>query len=346
MSSSSPMPCPGVAEAMAARLGARRGGRQHRRAAGARTGRRGDLLLDPDPSPAAASGRGRRVPTFCEKPIAEDPYAAGDLDRDGGVDPGSPVQIGFPRRFDPAFQAAKAAFDAGELGWLTTVRSTTLDPHPRPRPTWPCPGGIFRDCAIHDLDAVRWVTGRDVVEVYAVGSNRGDRPSSPSRRRRHGFGAADLRRRHTRSDLQHPLQRRRATTSDWSSTAPQGSVAAGLDDGLPLRSADPESGSPPVRRTRSSWTGSPTAFRNELATFVEVAAGAAVAVHRHRRAGGQLDRRGLHPILARAPTGPAGRSAPGPTGVARSRFTRTQKLAHAIALIMLSFRVEPDPPRR
>jgi myo-inositol 2-dehydrogenase / D-chiro-inositol 1-dehydrogenase len=34
-------------------------------------------------------------------------------------------------------------------------------------------GGLFRDCGVHDFDAIRWVTGRGVREVYAVGSNRG-----------------------------------------------------------------------------------------------------------------------------------------------------------------------------
>ena len=34
-------------------------------------------------------------------------------------------------------------------------------------------GGIFRDCSVHDFDTVRWVTGREVVEVYATGSARG-----------------------------------------------------------------------------------------------------------------------------------------------------------------------------
>jgi predicted dehydrogenase len=35
-------------------------------------------------------------------------------------------------------------------------------------------GGIFRDCSVHDFDSIRWVTGREVVEVYATGGNRGD----------------------------------------------------------------------------------------------------------------------------------------------------------------------------
>src|SRR4051794_3297423 len=71
------------------------------------------------------------VPTFCEKPVAEDPHAAADL-ADYVHRSGVPVQIGFPRRFDPAFVAAKAALDGGELGWLTTIRSTTMDPAPPP----------------------------------------------------------------------------------------------------------------------------------------------------------------------------------------------------------------------
>ena len=62
----------------------------------------------------------------------------------------------------------------GELGWVHTVRSTTLDPAPPPRGYIAVSGGIFRDCSVHDFDTVRWLTGREVVEVYATGSARGD----------------------------------------------------------------------------------------------------------------------------------------------------------------------------
>jgi hypothetical protein len=53
-----------------------------------------------------------------------------------------------------------------------TVRSTTLDPAPPPRAYLAASGGIFRDCAVHDYDAVRWVTGQEVIEVYAAGTNQ------------------------------------------------------------------------------------------------------------------------------------------------------------------------------
>ena len=86
---------------------------------------------------------------------------------------GIPVQIGYPRRFDSAFAEARRAVAAGELGFIHTVRSTTLDPAPPPDAYIASSGGIFRDCSVHDFDAVRFVTGQEVVEVYAVGSNQG-----------------------------------------------------------------------------------------------------------------------------------------------------------------------------
>jgi myo-inositol 2-dehydrogenase / D-chiro-inositol 1-dehydrogenase len=69
------------------------------------------------------------LPTVCEKPVA--PSAADGaelLRRLDGSDVG--VQIGFQHRYDTAIAAAKAAVESGELGWINTVRSTTLDPEP------------------------------------------------------------------------------------------------------------------------------------------------------------------------------------------------------------------------
>jgi myo-inositol 2-dehydrogenase/D-chiro-inositol 1-dehydrogenase len=194
------------------------------------------------------------VPVFCEKPVAEDPYAVADLaaqiDRAG-----VPVQIGFPRRFDPAFVAAKAAFDAGELGWLTTVRSTTMDPAPPPAAYVATSGGIFRDCAIHDFDAVRWATGREVVEVYAVGGNRGDALDGTvgvvSSTRYNGQGY----------DVRLELH------------GSEGSISAGLDDGLPFRSADPDLAFPAGPAHSFFMDRFATAFQTELSTFLAVAAG-------------------------------------------------------------------------
>jgi myo-inositol 2-dehydrogenase / D-chiro-inositol 1-dehydrogenase len=211
------------------------------------------------------------VPTFCEKPVSEDPYAAqGLLALVDQLD--VPVQIGFPRRFDPAFNAAKAELSNGALGWLTTVRSTTMDPAPPPSAFVTASGGIFRDCAVHDLDALRWVTGREAVEVYALGSNRGDS----------FFGeAGDV---DTASIL---VTLDDGTIGVVSNTryngegydvrlelhGSQGSIAAGLDEGLPMRSASPDVRFPEGPSHRSFMDRLAEAFRRELAVFIEVAAG-------------------------------------------------------------------------
>ena len=112
------------------------------------------------------------IPTFCEKPVAQnakEAVALGDELADSDV----PVQIGFPRRFDPSYVAARDDLLAGMLGYLHTVRSTTLDPAPPPEAYILGSGGIFNDCAIHDFDSIRWATGQEVVEVYAAGSTQG-----------------------------------------------------------------------------------------------------------------------------------------------------------------------------
>lgn len=113
------------------------------------------------------------LPAFCEKPVAPD--IAGTravLARVEGS--GVPVQVGFQRRFDPGYMAARDAVASGRLGPLHTVLAQTLDPDP-PAPAYVLvSGGIFRDCSVHDLDILRFVTGQEVVEIYARGANLGE----------------------------------------------------------------------------------------------------------------------------------------------------------------------------
>ncbi|GAA2170928.1 Gfo/Idh/MocA family protein [Actinomadura napierensis] len=112
------------------------------------------------------------LPVFVEKPVAAD--LAGTIEVLAAVrGAGVPVQVGFQRRFDPGHVAARDAVRSGRLGWVHTVRSCTLDPAPPPDEYIPASGGLFRDCSVHDFDAVRFVTGRDVAEVTATGANRG-----------------------------------------------------------------------------------------------------------------------------------------------------------------------------
>ena len=73
------------------------------------------------------------IPVFCEKPVART-MAEGVqvLKAIEGSD--VPIQIGYNRRFDAGFVAARAAVQSGELGKLHTVRSTTCLLYTSPSP--------------------------------------------------------------------------------------------------------------------------------------------------------------------------------------------------------------------
>ena len=213
-----------------------------------------------------------------------------------------PVQIGYPRRFDPAYVAARAAVDDGELGWVHTVRSTTLDPAPAPRGYIEVSGGIFRDCSVHDFDTVRWVTGREVVEVYATGSARGDDFFAE-------FGDV--------ATAQTLLTFDDGATAVVSNTrynargydvrlelhGTDDSVAAGWSDTTPLRNLEPGSSWPAGSPGRSSWTGWPTRSAPNSPRSPKSLPGNGLTVHRRRRDGRGLHGRGRHPFPATAPPG-------------------------------------------
>lgn len=217
---------------------------------------------------------GRGIPTFCEKPIAataEEMVAVRDALAGSEV----PVQIGYPRRFDPAFVAAREAVRDGSLGRVHTIRSTTLDPAPPPAAYLAVSGGIFRDCAIHDFDAVRWMTGQEVVEVYAVGSVDPDAPaemyaangdySSVSSVLTFADGAIGVVSNARANARGHDVRLEVHGTLD--------AVAAGWDEGSPIRPTQPGIAWPSGPAHTFFMDRFADAFRIELATFCQVAAG-------------------------------------------------------------------------
>ena len=112
------------------------------------------------------------LPTFCEKPIALDYEETVEIvERVEAT--GATLQIGFQRRFDAGYREAKRLIETGELGTLYCLRLATHDPEPPPEGYIATSGGIFRDLHIHDFDALRYLVGSDVEEVYARGGVRG-----------------------------------------------------------------------------------------------------------------------------------------------------------------------------
>ncbi|HEV7964573.1 MAG TPA: Gfo/Idh/MocA family oxidoreductase [Actinoplanes sp.] len=66
------------------------------------------------------------LPVFCEKPVAKGAAEAAEVLRHCAD---ARVQIGYNRRFDPGFVAARAAVRNNELGWLHTERHTVAHAH-------------------------------------------------------------------------------------------------------------------------------------------------------------------------------------------------------------------------
>jgi len=109
-------------------------------------------------------------PTFCEKPPALTLAEAGDM-ADAERRTGTFFQMGFMRRFDPGYAAAKQQVDEERIGRVVVFKSTSRDPFP-PSLAYADPkssGGIFIDMGIHDFDLARWFMG-DVASVQAVGA--------------------------------------------------------------------------------------------------------------------------------------------------------------------------------
>lgn len=112
-----------------------------------------------------AAAAGKHI--FCEKPIALSLEAI-DRALEAVERHGVKLQIGFNRRFDPGFRAARDAVAAGKIGTPHLVRITSRDPAPPPIEYIKVSGGIFLDMTIHDFDMARFLLGSEVEEVFAA----------------------------------------------------------------------------------------------------------------------------------------------------------------------------------
>jgi len=229
-----------------------------------------DALVIAAPTPAHASllrlAADAGLPAFCEKPVALDLPALDDViahvERAGIL-----VQIGFQRRFDAGYRAAHDAVRGGALGNVLVLRAATHDPAPPAETYIAESGGIFRDLHIHDFDAIRFVTGREIVEVYADGAVR----ETPWFERHGDVDTAAVLLRlsdgplavvtGTRHDaLGYDVRLEVFGTAD--------SIVAGSDARSPLRSVEP--GSPRVGAAYRTFIDRfERAYRAELAAFVE-----------------------------------------------------------------------------
>lgn len=211
------------------------------------------------------------LPVFCEKPVAESIDETVAVNQKLG-ERTERVQIGFQRRFDAGYGVAREAVANGSIGWIHTLRAGTLDPAPPPAAYIARSGGIFKDCSVHDFDIIRWVTGREVVEVFATGSNRGEKFFTES-------GDVDTAAALLRLD-DDTLAMVSATRYNAAGydvrlevLGSKASVAVGMDDRLALHSAEPAVAWPTGQPYANFMERFQPAYVRELEVFTEVVAG-------------------------------------------------------------------------
>jgi myo-inositol 2-dehydrogenase / D-chiro-inositol 1-dehydrogenase len=101
-------------------------------------------------------------PVLCEKPLASTADAAwrvveAELARGRQL-----VQVGFMRRFDPAYVDLRARLQRGDVGTPVLVYSTHRNA------TVPPGFGtelIIKDTVVHDVDIARWLLGAELIKV-------------------------------------------------------------------------------------------------------------------------------------------------------------------------------------
>jgi len=102
-----------------------------------------------------------------EKPLATnlaDAHAAVDAVAKAGVH----LQVGFMRRYDPAYSAAMKRIEAGEIGEPVLFKSIGRDKNAPPISAYQSKlnGMLLYNNTIHDFDLARWLMRDEVIEAH------------------------------------------------------------------------------------------------------------------------------------------------------------------------------------
>jgi myo-inositol 2-dehydrogenase/D-chiro-inositol 1-dehydrogenase len=114
----------------------------------------------------AAARAGKSI--LCEKPLALE-MAEARAALDALAKAGVRLQVGFMRRYDPAYAAAMKRIEAGEIGVPVIFKSLGRDKEWSPLAAYQSNvnGMIFYTNTIHDFDLARWLMQDEVTEVHA-----------------------------------------------------------------------------------------------------------------------------------------------------------------------------------
>jgi len=104
---------------------------------------------------------------LCEKPLAmtiKSSIRVINLAKERGLT----LLVAFNRRFCPQMRHVCDQVQSGKIGQMHTIKTVARDA-PRPPTSYlKISGGIFHDCAVHDLDVCRFYTGLEPENVYTI----------------------------------------------------------------------------------------------------------------------------------------------------------------------------------
>jgi len=111
---------------------------------------------------------------FCEKPLALSLTDAHNL-LEAVESAGVRLQVGFMRRYDPAYASAMKRIEAGEIGTPVVFKSVGRDKEPPPLSAYQSGlnGTLFYTNTIHDFDLARWLMCDEVSEVHSFTTSLG-----------------------------------------------------------------------------------------------------------------------------------------------------------------------------
>lgn len=117
-----------------------------------------------------AAKAGKHV--LCEKPMAMNVSECDEM-IDAAEKNNVKLQIGFMRRFDANFIAAQERIKAGDIGDVVLVKSLTRGPSIPQRWQYDIEksNGPLAEVNSHDIDTLRWFTGSEFQEIYAIAGN-------------------------------------------------------------------------------------------------------------------------------------------------------------------------------
>ncbi|MFD1362432.1 inositol 2-dehydrogenase [Lentibacillus salinarum] len=132
-----------------------------------------DAVIIASPSPTHAEliiqAARRNKHIFVDKPITETLEEADEAIKE--VENNKVIcQVGFMRRFDPAYAHAKQRIEQGDIGEPIYFGAVSRDPGAPPEAFIEKSGGIFIDMCIHDYDIARFLMDDEIKSVQSFGT--------------------------------------------------------------------------------------------------------------------------------------------------------------------------------